>query len=401
MMKIFRIAQYLIEIALLPILFLIVILARFSKKTIDVGLGPEPLINNIYHKQALELYGYTAQTFVSDVYFITDKFDVRGDQIFRRKSRFVKFIIYLYLWVVSVFRYKCLYIYFNGGALSFGTLFLWRVEPFIYKLAGVKLVVMPYGGDVQDMSRSPNLLFKNAIGCDYPEHRLRRQRIASKIDLWTKYADHIIAGCEWVDYLYHWDTLMLAHFSIDIDVWKSHDSSERLQPGRNSKLKILHAPNHRLIKGTHYFIKAINELIEEGLDIELVLLEKVPNNEVKRVMASVDIVADQLVIGWYAMFALEAMAMGKPVLCYLRDDLKDLYVASGLVAPHEIPIINCSSITVKETIRHLALHREELSEIGQRSREYVLKHHSLQAVGAIFDRINNSLGLKPQRKIHQ
>jgi hypothetical protein len=386
-------ALYLLEMALLPILILVSILGRFSKKRIDVGLGPEPLINNVYHKMALQQYGYSAQTFVSDVYFITDKFDVRGDRLLPTRYRFLRLsFVYLYLFIASLFRYKCIYIYFNGGPLGFGRL-LWRIEPLLYKLAKVKMVVMPYGGDVQDLSRSPNLLFKSAMAIDYPEHRFRRKRIASKIDLWTKYADHVISGCEWVDYMYYWDTLMLAHFSIDTDAWKP-PAADTI-PANGGKLKILHAPNHRAIKGTQYFLDAVKELNEEGMDIELILLERVPNDEVRRVMASADFVADQLIVGWYAMFSIEAMAMGKPVLCYLREDLKDLYTAVGLVTADEIPIINCSPSTVKETIKNLALNRERLLEIGSRSREFVVKHHSIEAVGKIFDDINRSLGLKP------
>jgi glycosyltransferase involved in cell wall biosynthesis len=260
----------------------------------------------------------------------------------------------------------------------------------------MKVVVMPYGGDVQELSRSPNLLYKNAISVDYPEHRFRRRRIASKIDLWTRYADHVISGCEWVDYMYYWDTLMLAHFSIDVNAWKPAEADTI--PAKGGKLRILHAPNHRAIKGTQYFIDAVKELNEEGLEVELILLERVSNEEVKQVMASVDVVADQLIIGWYAMFALEGMAMEKPVLCYLREDLKELYVASGLMAADEIPIIDCSPATVKESIRNLLLHRDQLPEIGKRSREYVIRHHSTQAVGKIFAEINRRIGLEPSRK---
>ena len=387
-------ALYLLEMALLPILILVSILGRFSKKRIDVGLGPEPLINNVYHKMALQQYGYSAQTFVSDIYFITDKFDVRGDRLLPTRYRFLRLsFVYLYLFIASLFRYKCIYIYFNGGPLGFGRL-LWRIEPLLYKLAKVKMVVMPYGGDVQDLSRSPNLLFKNAMAVDYPEHRFRRKRIASKVDLWTKYADHVISGCEWVDYTYYWDTLMLAHFSIDTEAWRPVVQESEDPPSQRA-LRILHAPNHRTIKGTQYFLDAVKELKEEGLEIELILLERVPNDEVRRVMASADFVADQLIVGWYAMFSIEAMAMGKPVLCYLREDLKDLYTAVGLVTADEIPIINCSPSTVKETIKNLVLNRERLLEIGSRSREFVVKHHSIEAVGKIFDDINRSLGLKP------
>ncbi|MFX1492278.1 MAG: hypothetical protein ACFFBU_08440, partial [Promethearchaeota archaeon] len=171
--------------------------------------------------------------------------------------------------------------------------------------------------------------------------------------------------------------------------------SDRSHHTGNKKLRILHAPNHRAIKGTQHFIDAVNELIEDGLNIELVLLEGVPNDEIKRVMASVDIVADQLIVGWYAMFALEAMALGKPVLCFLHEDLKYLYITSGLVAADEIPIINCTPLTVKEIIRDLVLNRDKLFEIGNRSREYVIKHHSTQAVGKVFDEINRSIGVRP------
>jgi hypothetical protein len=263
-------------------------------------------------------------------------------------------------------------------------------------LAKVKVVMMAYGGDVQELSHSPNLLFKDAMARDYPNHRLNRRRIAACIDLWTRWADHIIGGCEWVDYLYYWDTLTLAHFSIYVDRWRPSDEQvSHSAPTNQRKLRILHAPNHRAIKGTQFFIDAVNELVAEGLDIELVILERAPNHKVREVMASVDIVADQLIIGWYAMFALEAMAMEKPVLCYLRSDLETLYIAAGLVGMNEIPIVRCSPFTVKEHIRELALHRDQLCDIGKRSREFVIKHHSTQAVGKVFDSIHRSIGVQP------
>ena len=399
MVRLYQIPLMIIEIILTPILFLIAFCCRFRRKGIDVGLGPEPLINNLYHKKALEHYGYSAQTFVADVYFITDEFDVRSDKIFDGKPLYLrkplKYLACLHLFILSLLRYKCLFIYFTGGPLGLATALLWRIEPLLYRLAKLKIVVMPYGGDVQELSRSANLLYKCAISVDYPEHRFRRKRIASRIDLWTRRADHVISGCEWVDYMYYWDTLMLAHFSIDTDVWKPAVAHETTSPAKAGKLKILHAPNHRAIKGTQYFLDAVKELREEGLEIELILLERVPNEEVKQAMASADIVADQLIIGWYAMFALEGMAMGKPVLCYLREDLQQLYIASDLVCANEIPIINCSPATVKEAIRALVSDRDRLAEIGKRSREYVIEHHSTQAVGKVFDRINRSIGLSP------
>lgn len=397
--RLFQIVKSIIILGMLPLLMLNAIIARFVKKKIDIGLGPEPLINNVYHKKALELYGYSAETFVAEVYYITEDFDIRADiKLFGgfppRVRNALSAITYLYLSILSMWRYKCIYTYFNGGPLgllAFSTPFLKGLEPWLYKLAHVRLIVMPYGGDVQDLTRTPNKLFRHFMSQSYPLFRLRRQNTARQIDLWTQKADHVISGCDWVDYMYHWDTLMLAHFSIDVERWMPPESYR----DQNQTIRILHAPNHRAIKGTDFFVNAAEELKAEGLDIELILAERVPNEKIHELMASVDIIADQLIIGWYAMFAIEGMAMGKPVLCCIRDDLENLYTVAGLIRPGEIPLVHCTPLTVKDAIRDLAIHREKLAEIGKRSREFVLRHHSTQAVGKVFDGINRSLRILP------
>lgn len=385
------------ELIAAPLVVVVAILARFRAKPIDVGLGPQPMINNVYHKQALTAYGYRAETFVENVYFITDEFDVRADQSFLGRHALLRPWLAVYLFGWAVRRYRCLYLYFNGGPLHARNHFLWRLEPWLYKLAGVKIVVMPYGGDVQDLTRTSNLLFKDAVAQDYPQFKLRRRRIAAQIDLWTRHADHVISGCDWVEYMPHWDTLMLGHFSIDTERWKPDADAPSPASGASGKLRILHAPNHRTIKGTSHFVRAVAELAQEGVPVELVILERVSNAEVKAVMRTVDVVADQLIIGWYAMFAIEAMALGKPVLCYLRPDFEQLYIEAGVVVKGEIPIVNCTIGNLKDVLRGLALNRERLDVIGQRSREFVLRYHSTQVVGRQFDQINRGLGLAPSQ----
>ena len=65
----------------LPFFILLSIISRFLKKPIDVGLGPMPLINNVYHKKALIMYGYSAETFVDTIWHITKNFDVVAQDI--------------------------------------------------------------------------------------------------------------------------------------------------------------------------------------------------------------------------------------------------------------------------------------------------------------------------------
>lgn len=385
--------KFVLEVLALPIMVVIACLSRLLSKSVDIGFGPEPLINNVYHKNALLRRGYTVETFVTSLYFITQEFDWK----FVYDSRVIRLLMPFAVFCFVVMRYKCIYLYFNGGPLL-GSAFLWRLEPLLFRMAGIRTVVMPYGSDVQCLERCPNLLFRHVMAKDYPGYKLKQSAIKKRIDLWSKYAGHVIAGCDWVDYLYYWDTLMLAHFSIDTEVWREIPIDvEAPVLSADRPLRVLHAPNHRELKGTRYFVQAVEELSREGVPIELVLAEKLPNNKIRELMKSVDVVADQLIIGWYAMFALEAMSLSKPVLCYLRDDLKRLYVDAGLVDVDEIPLINCSPSTVKETLRKLVMNRHELHGIGLRGRAFVEKHHSLDAIGKTFDAINRSLGVMPSR----
>jgi len=368
------------------------LVSRFFRNKVDIGIGPEPIISHKYQKKALKTYGYSVETYVNSVYFVTNEFDIRGDLYLPKYGALL--LPYL-LFVRAIFRYKCIYIYFNGGSL-FPTIFLWRVEPFLYKMANLRVVVMPYGGDVQELSRSNNLMYKAAISKDYPAFRLRRKRIERKIDMWTKHASHVISGCDWVEYMYHWDTLLLAHFTIDEEQWKPVENTIA-KNSRSKPLKVCHAPNHRSIKGTKYFASVVESLKRDGFNIELIILEKVPNEEIKQMILTADIVADQLVIGWYGMFAVEAMALGKPVLCHIRPDFEDFFIYEGLLEPDELPIIKCTYRNLKETLLKLIENRERLDSIGEKSREFVMKHHSTKSMGETFDRINRSMGIQPSR----
>lgn len=381
-----KILYFLTDSLLILPLLLAALFSRLFNRKIAVGLGPEPLINNIYHKKSLEREGYSAETFVDSVYYITDQFDIRADRILKGLlSPLRKY----YLFLLTVFRYRCLYFYFNGGPLG-ATCFAWRLEAFLYSAANVKTVVMPYGSDLQAMNRTPNNLFKNAMAQDYKFQKYNRNKVQRRIDYWTKNAGHIISGCDWVDYMYYWDTLMLAHFSIDTDDCVPING----RSGAYDNFTILHAPNHRNIKGTGYFELAVESLKKEGLKINLVIVEKMPNNELKKMITSSDAVADQLIIGWYAMFAIEAMSMEKPVICYIRPDLEQLYIDTDLLKENELPVINASVSTVKEKIRWMYNNRDELKLIGKRSREFVINHHSLDYIGRVFAVINNKLGIK-------
>jgi glycosyltransferase involved in cell wall biosynthesis len=384
-----KLAEIAVEILMVIPCFCICIISRFAKRDIDVGLGPLPLINNVYHKAALNQAGFSAETFVIHAWFITDEFDL--DLTEWHDRFFLKRFIPYYLFFRILFRYRVLFIYFNGGPFILKPYVLKALEPYFYRLAKVKIVVMAYGGDVQLLTRCKNLYYRHALVSDYPTFWETHELTRKNIDRWTSHANWVIGGGASIEYLYHWNTLLVNCLSIDTRQWAP---VERKGHEKDDKLRILHAPNHKIIKGTDALIAAVELLkSEEGLDLELILLQGVPNTHIRNAMVDVDLVADQFVIGAYGLFAIEAMAMGKPVLCYLREDLVDLYVKAGVVAEGEIPLINTNLREIAAKIRWAYDNREELREIGKKGREFVEKHHSTESIGRFFAEILNELGI--------
>ena len=58
----------------------------------------------------------------------------------------------------------------------------------------------------------------------------------------------------------------------------------------------------------------------EGLDADLEIVEGLHHDEAFERFRNADIVVDQLNAGWYGLFAIECMALGKPVVTFLHDE---------------------------------------------------------------------------------
>jgi glycosyltransferase involved in cell wall biosynthesis len=138
-------------------------------------------------------------------------------------------------------------------------------------------------------------------------------------------------------------------------------------PSKRARPIVLHAPSSRQRKGTEHVIDACSKL-----DVELDIIEALPHAEARRRYERADIVVDQLNAGWYGIFALEAMALGKPVLSYLRpESVRETEHAMGL----EVPVVPATKETLREQIAELAASPEERRRIGAASRAYVEQVH--------------------------
>jgi glycosyltransferase involved in cell wall biosynthesis len=135
---------------------------------------------------------------------------------------------------------------------------------------------------------------------------------------------------------------------------------------------VVHAPSNRAKKGTEHVVAAC-----AGLPVELDLVEGVPHDEARRRYERADIVVDQLNAGWHGIFALEAMALGKPVVCHLKPDVVE---QAERAYGTRVPIVPATADTLVETLRPLVADAELRRRIGAESRAYVERVHDIDVI---------------------
>ena len=151
------------------------------------------------------------------------------------------------------------------------------------------------------------------------------------------------------------------------------NSYKALYKKNDKPIHIVHAPTNRAIKGTRYIIEAIDKLKKNGAKFKFTLIEDLTNSEARKLYENADILIDQLLAGFYGGLSVEFMALGKPVICYIRDaDLK--FLPRKMV--DEMPIINAQPDTIYEVLlENISKTKTELRNLGKQSRQYVLDWH--------------------------
>ena len=143
-------------------------------------------------------------------------------------------------------------------------------------------------------------------------------------------------------------------------------------PSDRARPVILHAPSSRGRKGTEHVIAAV-----EGLDADLEIVEGLHHEEAFERFRNADIVVDQLNAGWYGLFAIECMALGKPVVTFLHDEaVRRTEEAFGTT----VPIVSAGAETLREKLRPLVADATERRRLGAASRAYVELVHDQERI---------------------
>ncbi len=333
--------------------------------------GPRSLISIKYWSAGLRAIGYPSFTLVNFVPPINSRsdFDRHFDEFLGTGlvSVLVKpFLIFAYL----LFKADVVFAFMNGGFLA--TTPMSHLEGGLLRLAGIKMVSFPYGSDVAVpgyIGAAEEPLLK-----DYPEFRDTADETRRRVNWFCHWSAVVIRNYQF-GYVPKWDVLWPTSLAIDTNEWSCGRPATDAD-GESGEVVVLHAPNHRHVKGTDELLQAIAELQEEGLKVRLNLLERRPNSEIRQAMIEADVVADQFHAG-YAMFAIEGLAMGKPVLSALSGMPAEIQTSRALA---NCPIVDTNVETLKENLRELVRDPGLRRELGEAGRRFALEYHSLPAV---------------------
>jgi len=338
--------------------------------------GPSPIIAIRDWSRSLRALGYDSVTFAHHVAPINarEDFDVHRDS-FLPGVPYADVIRDFFVFVWALHRADVFFAYFDGGYLA-GT-GLRSLECRLLRLAGKKLVLFPYGGDIAVVGEIG--IMETALLTDYPELVRSSPDKRRRILHLCRWADLVVRNHQY-GFLPRADVLWPTQIAIDAQQWSPADVAAPGGDGRDGEVVVLHAPNHRGIKGTEQLLEAVARLRAEGLGIRLDLIERRPNHEVRAAMRGADIVADQFIAG-YALFAIEGMSTGKPVMSALRWMPEEVAQSPAL---RDCPIVDTDLSNLVENLRALVIDPARRLALGRAGREFVLRHHAHEPVARVW-----------------
>lgn len=254
------------------------------------------------------------------------------------------------------------------GGLYLNALFYFEIG--LYRALGRSLFVH-YQGDDARQGDFCLRNFQHSIaqyvdeGYYTPETDALKRRM---IRCMTRYCEHVYAVNPDLMHILGPAARFVPYSHISLDEWTPVYNQMESRP-----LRIGHAPSHRKVKGTDLILEALGQLASEGQKYELVLIEGLSNLEARMKYEQIDVLIDQLHAGWYGGLAVEAMALGKPVMVYIRDeDLK--FISEEMKA--DLPFIRVNVESLKDELRRvIQMPRMELYKIAKISRRYVERWH--------------------------
>jgi glycosyltransferase involved in cell wall biosynthesis len=130
---------------------------------------------------------------------------------------------------------------------------------------------------------------------------------------------------------------------------------------------LVHAPSNKARKGTEALLSAL-ERLRGRHKFDFQLIHNVPRSRALEIVKSCDLFLDQFTVGGEGLASHEAMAFGKPVVCFIKESIRGRY-------PADLPIVSATQDSLAEVLPALLTDGPRRHELGLRGRAYVEAHN--------------------------
>ena len=155
-----------------------------------------------------------------------------------------------------------------------------------------------------------------------------------------------------------------------IDIRELESITVRKQEDRT--IKIAHYPYYKNYHSNDNYSRILSE-IENEKDCNVVRILDLPHTKALETIANCDVVVGKILpdVGWFGKFELEGMALGKPVIAYVHDELYEKY---------RPPIYRTTENTFRRDLRSVLDDNTERERLGKEGQIYIKKFHSVENI---------------------
>ena len=271
----------------------------------------------------------------------------------------------------SMRRYDVMHSHFGYSLFPLG------LDLFFHKFFGLKCFAEFHGTDIRHIY-NPDIcyqFYKEPV----PSEEYRRRAIKQRNRLLNKVQGIIIHDHELAAHIPDCNKpVYIVPLRVQIDkITPAYPAAET----EHTPI-IVHAPSKRSTKGTEGILEKLKSV--KG-DFELILVENMSHDEAMQIYSKADIIIDQIALGTYGVFSIEAMAMGKPVITYISQEMKEHF-------PEDLPIISTDFDELPEVIDKLIADPKLRHDIGVRGRKYAERYHDHNKVTKyLYDIYNGTI----------
>ncbi|WP_173506636.1 glycosyltransferase [Marinobacterium sp. xm-d-530] len=392
-------------------------LHRFSKKHKRQSLlfvRPDYHCSFIYRDE-LRKRGWKADVFVDPLY--PRKLLYRDDVITAphsysiQKYRYLRYmnnIVAILWWLLKATRYKY-HVYYGrppvnsyfetkfGLTRIFGRDF--SVELAIARFFGIRLIYVPPGCHDEALKEEVMKFDNGQVcgncgaydRCDDNKNKLNFSRLRRYFDARVGFGtlDPTVYVASHMKYKV-----------IDLDLWcpDMEVPPEHVLPETNA-LRIMHSSNlaasgrtwkQRDIKGSPFVFEAVDRLKAEGYNVDYYFVDNVRSRDMRYYQAQADIVVDQLRYGWWGSTLIECAALGKPVICYLRESWKSRFL-SIFKEYSSLPVIEADVDTIYDELKKLVDNESYRLKNGHEMRKFAEQHFNPESNVKAFIKLLESI----------